>query len=101
MILHDLLAFIQSRQQHPTLHHEFIMCIDANESLSENSNLKSFSEENLLIDCLRHLHPSLPEVPTHQKGSKQIDYIFASEGIIDCVKRGGILPLNSTIISDH
>ena len=101
MMLHDLSAFIRSKQQHPSLHYDFIICIDANESLSDNQEFKIFTEENLLLDGLHHLHPTLPEVPTYQKGSKQIDYILISEGIIETAQRGGILPLNSIVISDH
>ena len=76
--------------------------MDANESLYPVTNKFKQSVQKMgLINSFLPRHSHLPEVPTHQDGSEQIDYILITPDLEPFVKKGGILPLNYIHPSDH
>ena len=83
--------------------HSVILLIDANESLYDKleNQFKNLMAETDMHDGLHHLHPDLPEVPTRQPGSKQIDYICVTSDLLPFLRKGGILPIHFIHPSDH
>lgn len=83
--------------------HSVILLIDANESLYDtpNNKFKQLMEQTDMHDGLHYLHPDLPEVPTRQPGSKQIDYICVTSDLLPFLPKGGILPIHFIHPSDH
>lgn len=76
--------------------HSVIFLMDSNESLydSASNQFKQMVEETDLHDALHYLHKDLPEVPTRQPGSKQIDYILVTEDLLPFLQKGDILPIH-------
>lgn len=97
----DLSDFIGERHDEDRGKHGFIIGVDANESLQENGAFQRFMDENLLSCCHSAVHPSVKDTPTAEYGSDRIDFILASDNILEHVKRAGILPLHQTTQSDH
>ena len=100
-ILDDLETDIRMVASNPK--HYIMVCMDANESTRTKgkNSLQIFLRNSGLIDPMNHIHPQLEEVPTHINGSRQIDYCFVSPNLLPYVTKGGILPLNYSMISDH
>ena len=96
--LRDLGAIIRSLRQNP-LHH-IILLLDANESTSSPNDFTKWISSHHLNDpyTLRH---GFDEPATHSRGSKRIDYILVSDGVLDHVTATGILPFDEIVTSDH
>jgi hypothetical protein len=81
---------------------EIILMIDANEPIGEKpGRLTSVISKAGLTDLIRYRHPHEEDVNTHIRGSKQIDFIFGSQGIRQHCDRAGILPFGYGYQSDH
>jgi len=61
--------------------------------------LKEFCNKLNLVKGIAHLH-GLAKTPTHQHGSKAIDGIFLSEGLLEDAQ-GGFLKFREATFSDH
>lgn len=83
--------------------HSIILLIDANKSLYDSSKnqFKQLMEDTDMHEGLHYLHPNLPEVPTRQPGSKQIDYICVKSDLLPFLRKGGILPIHFIHPSNH
>ena len=84
--------------------HEIIIMMDANECIYEKaSKLRNIMSKHGLTDVHRDQHPELdPEDwKTYNRGSKKIDYIFGSPGVLEWTHRSGIEEFNARIQSDH
>jgi hypothetical protein len=82
--------------------YEIILMIDANETVGEKpGGLTSVIGKAGLVDLVQHRHPHDDAVNTHARGSKQIDYIFATKGVSIVCNRAGILPFGVGYMSDH
>ena len=78
-----------------------ILAGDFNTSIGNDpSGLDRLLNKFHLSDTLRQLHGSY-QCATHSRGSKTIDYIFASQDILHAIQRGAILAFDSIIPSDH
>ena len=72
--------------------------MDANES-SHNDFTTWISSHDLNHPfTLRH---GFDEPATHSRGSKKIDYILVTDGVLDHVTANGILPFDKIVTSDH
>jgi exonuclease III len=81
---------------------EAIVLMDANEStLEARSELAEWVGDTFLVDALEHVHGVECDVPTYDRGTKRIDYIFVSGGMLEYVEAAGILPLGQLVDSDH
>jgi Reverse transcriptase (RNA-dependent DNA polymerase) len=82
---------------------QFIVMIDANESLTENhSQLHDFLRITNLIEPLAELHPNEKEIATHKRANnRRIDFIFCSKDIQTHISRGGYLSFLEGPDSDH
>jgi len=57
--------------------------------------------EHELVDIHMALHDLDTEIPTYNRGTKRIDYIFGTNNIIPYVVKGGILPYHFITHTDH
>ncbi len=81
--------------------HEIILSLDANETHRQsNSGLRRLSTTCSLLDIHKALHPHTA-LPSHRRGRKKIDYMFASPRILQCVSKAGILAMDRAYGSDH
>ena len=78
--------------------------MDANECIYERaSKLRNVMSKHGLTDIHRDQHPEIdPEDwKTYSRGSKKIDYIFGSAGVLEWTNKSGIEEFNARIQSDH
>jgi hypothetical protein len=81
---------------------EIILMIDANESVGDKpGGITSIIGKAGLTDMIRFCQPHDEDINTHSRGTKQIDYIFGSAGVLWHCNRAGILPFGSGYQSDH
>jgi plasmid stabilization system protein ParE len=81
---------------------EIILMSDANESVGDKpGGITSIIGKAGLTDMIRFCHPHDEDINTHSRGTKQIDYIFGSAGVLRHCDRAGILPFGSGYQSDH
>ena len=82
--------------------HEIVLAGDFNENLNDyNSGIGSIAQEFGLRDAYHICHEDKPEPETHFQGSKRIDYVFVTPGLVDSIDACGILPYAKVIKSDH
>ena len=79
--------------------HDIILMMDANSNLQDGSLTKVINKHKL-NDALGNRHGHT-QPATYARGTRTIDYIFCSERIVDSIVRGGMLPYNEIIQSDH
>ncbi|KAL7523469.1 hypothetical protein ACHAWF_003332, partial [Thalassiosira exigua] len=79
--------------------YEVLVMMDANESNSPGSTLHSFVKNNYLHDA----HENIAERPrtTRIGSSTIIDYMFATEGLLQFIRGRGYRPLHEGLDSDH
>ena len=79
--------------------HEIILMIDANASINDN-NLQRIMNSADLYDlmCAKH---GLTSPNTFVRGTKTIDFILGTKGVLDAIEYCGIRQFNADIISDH
>ena len=75
------------------------MTIDANTEL-HHSDLRRILSRSRLKDVLGFIH-GIDRPNTHIRGTEAIDFIFATEGVINAIQVGGMLSFNHVIHSDH
>ena len=84
--------------------HEIIIMMDANECIHERaSKLRNVMAKYQLCDIHRVQHDTLDQEDwmTYNRGSKKIDYIFGTPGVLDWTTRSGMEEFNARIQSDH
>ena len=92
----------QHIHQHKKETNAIMIMIDANETItSKYSTLSQWVQQHDLIDLHTYLHDIDHKVPTYNRGTTRIDYIFGTPNIIPYVTKGGILPFNFLIATDH
>ena len=97
----DLDSFLKQIKEE---NHEIIIMMDANECIYERaSKLRNVMSKHELTDVHRTLHDTNDpeEWRTYNRGSKKIDYIFATPGVVEWTKKSGMEEFNSRIQSDH
>lgn len=78
---------------------DVIIMMDANSDLQDGA-LTKILHKHKLYDALGSKHGH-NQPSTYARGVRTIDYIFCSETIINAIVKGGILPYNELIPSDH
>eukprot|EP00957_Ditylum_brightwellii_P124891 9520858-Ditylum_brightwellii.AAC.1 len=78
---------------------EVMLLVDANSGLGDKG-FAPFIAEVGLCNVIRRRH-GIDSPNTHADGSKTIDFIFCSPGMIETVKRSGMLCFYDGIHSDH
>eukprot|EP00957_Ditylum_brightwellii_P146633 11162515-Ditylum_brightwellii.AAC.1 len=78
---------------------EVMLLVDANSGLG-SKNFALFIAEVGLCDTIGGRH-GIDSPNTHADGSKTIDFIFCSPGMIETVKRSRMLQFYDGIHSDH
>jgi hypothetical protein len=66
-----------------------------------DGSLKTFIENTGLINALNNKHGSGNVPPTREPGSKVIDYVLVSEGLIPHITSIGMLSQDTVFASDH
>lgn len=115
----DLQAWMECKL---TEGYEFILCIDANEVITNTSgsyhpliynpdaptaigrhdgSLATLIRTCGLQDPLTIQHQDQPPPPTYSRGSQRIDYILVSGSLLPAITRSGLLPFDSVFLSDH
>ena len=98
-VLQDLGEYIELLQAD---YHAILIMIDANESYDErNSSLQKWITLHDLKDVHQYLHQYNTTISTYARGTKRIDYIFATDNILPYVLKGGILPFHFLKTTDH
>ena len=73
--------------------------IDANTTTNDRQLLRIMNSAQL-YDVLSAKH-GLHSPPTYVRGTKTIDYILGTKRVVEAVRKCGIRPFNSDLISDH
>ena len=95
----DLSAFITRRKNED---HWFVIMIDANGNPHDpQSELPKFMQDHALGDAHAYCHPTIEPPATHNRGSKQIDFMLVSVSILKFVTAAGLLAFGDTTMSDH
>lgn len=100
----DLMSTIKKERDRGN---EVILMLDANDYLTgPKSPLGQALREASLVDVYQHVHAPhdelADELATHNRGTKCIDFIYASAGILPHVKRCGITAFQEGVtFSDH
>ena len=84
--------------------HEIMIMMDANESIHEKaSKLRNIMAKHQLTDVHRMLNETGNEEDwrTYNRGTKKIDYIFGTPGVLDWTTKCGMEEFNARIQSDH
>ena len=96
-MLDDLATFLKP---HIQAGNEVILMIDANDSI-ESRPMDEFMDSLDLWDLMADFLPTTPP-PTYHRGSKKIDHIIGTQGILFATRRAYILPFGSdSPKSDH
>jgi hypothetical protein len=66
-----------------------------------DGSLKTFTENKGLVNALKNKHGSGNVPPTREPGSKVIDYVLVSEGLIPHITSIGILSQDAVFASNH
>ena len=78
--------------------HDIILCIDANEPLTDKSQLIPFLRTT-------GLHPitnsSSPPMPSTKRGTRIIDHFFVTQRVTEHIRHHDPLPFDSVFESDH
>ena len=101
MFLNDFIELINVQESIPNNH--VIIMLDANKSLDERpGDIQRIIKETTLIDVFTHYTGEECSIPTYTKGSKRIDFIFASYKTLKYVKNVGYPNFyKDTIGTDH
>ena len=76
--------------------------LDANEAHEDpEQGLSKFLNQTGLVDVHRYFHGSANEPATYNRGSKKIDHILCTQGLLDCVQGCGIEAFGEGLDSDH
>ena len=98
-LLHDLGVHIQALKASTTA---ILILMDANEAYHErHSPLQSWITTQELKDVHMYLHHHDTHISTYNRGSKRIDYAFATTNILPYIHQGGILPFHFLTTTDH
>jgi endonuclease/exonuclease/phosphatase family metal-dependent hydrolase len=68
---------------------------------TDYGSLKTFTENTGLVHALNNKHGSHNVPPTREPGSKVIDYVLVSEGLIPHITSIGMLSQDAVFASDH
>jgi hypothetical protein len=63
--------------------------------------LKTFLENTDLVNALKHKHGTDNVPPTHEPGSKVIDYVLVLEGLLPHITSIRMLSQDAVFASDH
>ena len=90
-VLHDLESHLSKLYSSTTA---IIIQIDANESYQDNhSTLLTWMQRNSLTDIHMYLNNIGPDIATYTRGTRRIDYMFATQNILPYIVQGGIFCL--------
>jgi hypothetical protein len=79
-----------------------IMMMDANECMSDsNSGIKRMINECNLVDAYNMIHSEDYSFPTHERGSKRIDYLLCTPNLLPFISRIGYVKFNEGLDGDH
>ena len=84
--------------------HEIIIMMDANECIYERaSKIRNVMSKHGPTDIHRALHETNDpeEWRTYSRGSKKIDYIFGTTGVLEWTRKCGMEEFNARAQSDH
>ena len=98
IMLDDIAVFVKEEKK---LGNQVILIIDANESLRQRKQLNEFVDEVGMADCHALLQPDLDDPIACVTGTRKIDCVFVTNGIMKCAMCGGHLCFNHGVITDH
>lgn len=98
VVLEDLTARIQQLQESG---HEVIVTMDANDNPDGKTSFTRWIAKNKLTDVHAAHHGIDGEPNTHDRGTRRIDYIFATADIFKYIVRSTILPFKDICYTDH
>ena len=78
-----------------------ILLMDANAVMEDGNDLDRFRSKLGLTDIVTHFKPDLQNDATYLWGSKRLDYILVSNGVLDAAVDAGHHPFPQYIVSDH
>jgi hypothetical protein len=99
-----ILDFIDQFQENCNNNDEYtLLLIDANESIRypERGGISDLIKKCNLIDIYQEFHSDDEEFPTHENGSRIIDYIFGTPNILEYITKIGYVRFNELFESDH
>jgi hypothetical protein len=81
----------------------FILTIDANETMDDNEphGIQHIINTLNLKNMYQTIHQDFEQFPTHQNGSKTIDFALCSPNIIPYITQIGYIPFHEIFDSDH
>jgi hypothetical protein len=79
-----------------------LVAMDANEHPSNSQEgINKIKAECELIDVYTEIHGEGDDFPTHENGSKRVDYAFCSQNLLQFIKQIGYIKFNEALDSDH
>jgi len=98
-LLQDLGDHLTSLQNENTA---ILILMDANEAYTDrNSKLHTWLQQYSFVDVHQALHNHDTSIPTYNRGSRRIDYMFSTPNLLPYVQQGGILPFHFLKNTDH
>jgi hypothetical protein len=81
----------------------FILTIDANETMDDNEThgIRHLIDTLNLTNIYQTIHQDFEQFPTHQNGSKTIDFALCSPNTIPYITQVGYIPFHEIFDSDH
>jgi len=97
-VLKDLTTVIRKKREEGC---EVILMMDANESTNDpRGKFSTFIQDNLLHDIHAQAIRELPPT-TRVRSPSRIDFMLATEGVLEFVREAGYLALHEGLVSDH
>jgi hypothetical protein len=84
-------------------HNYVILTLDANEhtDLPDKGGLSELMDKCSLTNLYQHVHNDQNQFPTHERGTKTIDYILGTTNLFPFITRIGYLRFHECFDSDH
>ena len=81
---------------------EYIIAGDMNQDVTKE-RIRRFMRETGVEEVHQECNPQLeiPRDATHKKGKTQIDAVFATTAVLNCINECKIVDYNEIIMSDH
>ncbi len=81
---------------------EVCIMLDANEAHDDReAGLSGFLDQTALTDVHCYFHGFSGEPATYNQGTRKIDHILCTQGLLDCVGTCGIEAFGDSLASDH
>jgi hypothetical protein len=96
----DIVKFIKNLEL--TENDYLLITLDANNSNdNDHETINNLVRELNIVDMYMERHGCHEQFPTHENGSKRIDYILCSRNLMQFVQRVGYIKFNECFDSDH